>query len=72
MLVLKILPYADVYVGGVLKGSQLSRYEAKLDPDQYEIELRNPRFDSYTMRVDIVSNETTERTINMGTAKDSQ
>jgi PEGA domain len=71
-LVLKILPYADVYVGGVLKARQLSRYEAKMDPDQYEIELRNPRFDTYTIRVEIVSNETTERTVNMGTVKDSQ
>ena len=72
ILVLKILPYADVYVGGALKASQVSRYEAKLDPDQYEIELRNPRFDNYTVRLEIVSNQTTEKTINMGTAKDSQ
>ena len=71
-LILKILPYADVYVGGVLQARQQSRYEAMLDPSQYEIELRHPAFENYTMRVEIVSNETTERTINMGTVKSSQ
>jgi hypothetical protein len=65
-LVLKILPYADVYVGGVLQARQQSRFEASLDPSQYEIELRNPRFETYTVLVDIVSNQTTEKTIKMG------
>jgi hypothetical protein len=71
-LVLKILPYADIHINGALQSRQRSRYEARLDPGEYEIELRNPLFDTYTMVVNIVSNETTEKTIDMKTAKESQ
>jgi hypothetical protein len=71
-LVLKILPYADVHINGALHAREQSRYETRLDPGRYQIELRNPRFDTYAAEVDILSNETTERTVDMRTVKGSQ
>lgn len=71
-LILKILPYADVYVDGTLRSSEQSRYEASLDTGQYQIELRNPHFDTRTVMVDIISNETTEETVDMRTDKESR
>ncbi len=71
-LILKILPYADVHINGALQSREQSRYQTRLDPGRYEIELRNPRFDTYTVVVDIISNETTERTIDMKTVRESQ
>lgn len=71
-LILKILPYADVVVNGELRSKQQSRFEATLDTGSYQIELRNPLFEVYTMVVNIVSDQTTEKTIDMRTAKGSQ
>ncbi len=71
-LVLKIMPYADIYINGELESRQDDRHEISLDPGRYEIELRNPHFDNITMSVDIVSNETTERTIDMKRGRESQ
>lgn len=69
-LILKILPYADVYIDGTLQSGQQSRYEASLDTGQYSIELRNPHFDTRTIIVDITSSETTERTVDMRAEKE--
>ena len=71
-LILKILPYADVHINGALQSREQSRYQTSLDPGRYQIELRNPNFDTYTVVVDIISNETTEKTFDMRTAKDSR
>jgi hypothetical protein len=71
-LILKILPYADVHINGALQSREQSRYQTSLDPGQYQIELRNPNFDTYRAVVDIISNQTTEKTIDMRAVKDSR
>ena len=71
-LILKILPYADIHINGALQSREQSRYQTRLDPGRYQIELRNPNFDTYTVVVDIISNETTEKTVDMRAVKNSQ
>jgi hypothetical protein len=66
-LIVKILPYADVYIDGVLQSSEQSRFEVSLDAGHHEIELRNPHFDTRSFTVEIASNETAEKTIDMRT-----
>jgi hypothetical protein len=66
-LVVKILPYADVYIDGVLQSSEQSRFEVSLDAGRHEIELRNPHFATRSFTVEIESNGTAEKTVDMRT-----
>jgi hypothetical protein len=56
-LILKILPPRT---SAAYSRRASSRDSGEPDPNQYDIELRNPLFDTYTMRVDIISNQTTK------------
>jgi len=72
VLVLTILPYADIYLNGTLVRSEQSRYEKRLDPGRYTVELRNPLLKDSTLVIDIESREIEERFIDLKEGRESQ
>jgi hypothetical protein len=64
-VILKVSPYADVYIDGEKKGTGTTRVKDTLDPGTYTIEFRHPHFGTVTRVVEVASNDTTEVTIDM-------
>jgi hypothetical protein len=66
-LVVKVLPYADIYVNGEMKKSGGSHYEdGTLEPGQYTVVLRHPRYEPVTKIVRITSGNVTELNYDLG------
>lgn len=70
-LIIKVVPYADIFINGELVKSQKSRYETNLDPGRYTVVLHHPSKDS-TIVVEIRPGEKVERTINLKERSESQ
>jgi hypothetical protein len=71
-LIIRVLPFADVYINGERKKSQTDRYEEVLRAGSYTIELRHSHYGTITRIVEVTSNTPTELTIDMTKAGEEQ
>ncbi len=59
VLVVQVVPYADIYVNGERKKSQTSHCRLELDPGEYEVRLEHPTYGAVTRMETVRSNEET-------------
>jgi hypothetical protein len=71
-LIIRVLPFADIYINGEKKKAQTDRYEETLRAGSYTIELRHSHYGTISRIVEVTSNTPTELTIDMTKAGEEQ
>lgn len=64
-LIIRVMPFADIYINGEKMKAQTDRYEEILQAGTYTIELRHSHYGTISRVVQISSNAPTELTIDM-------
>jgi hypothetical protein len=71
-LIIRVMPFADIYINGEKMKEQTDRYEGTLQAGTYTIELRHSHYGTISRIVEISSNTPTELTIDMTKAGEEQ
>jgi hypothetical protein len=67
ILILEILPYAELWIDGQLKERDAVNFRIELSPGEHTVELRHPVYETLTEKVEVLSGRELRKSYNLET-----